>query len=228
MTSLELHVVSNHRSFNYLFNSLCGTTSNKHHSLHYWSFVRGIHRWPVNSPHKGPVTRKKLLLMASSCVRNSDNPSRDTTIHMMTSSNGNMFRVTGPLRAEFTGHRWIPPHKSQWRGALIFSLICAWINGWNNRKAGDLRLHRAHYDVTVMQRLYDKIPQIENGEHPLTHWGRVTHICVSKPTTIGSDDGLSPDRRQGIIWTNAGLLLVGPWGTNFSEIFIEILTFSFK
>ena len=62
----------------------------------------------------------------------------------------------------------------------------------------------------------------------LTHWGRVTHICVSKLTIIGSDNGLSPDRRQAIIWTNAGLLLIGPLGTNFSEILIEILTFSFK
>ena len=58
----------------------------------YWPFVRGIHRSPVNSPHKG-----------------------------------------------------------QWRGALMFSLICVWINGWvNNREAGDLRCYRAHYDVIVM------------------------------------------------------------------------------
>ena len=43
------------------------------------------------------------------------------------------------------------PHKGQWRGALMFSLICAWINGWvNNREAVDLRRHRAHYGVTVM------------------------------------------------------------------------------
>ena len=43
------------------------------------------------------------------------------------------------------------PHKDQWRGALMFSLICAWINGWaNNREAGDLRRHRTHYDVTVL------------------------------------------------------------------------------
>ena len=43
-------------------------------------------------------------------------------------------------------------HKGQWRGALTFSLICVWINGWvNNREAGDLRCHRAHYDVTVMK-----------------------------------------------------------------------------
>ena len=62
----------------------------------------------------------------------------------------------------------------------------------------------------------------------LTHWGRVTHICISKLTIIGSDNGLSPDRRQAIIWTNAGLLLIGPLGTIFSEILIKILTFSFK
>ena len=62
----------------------------------------------------------------------------------------------------------------------------------------------------------------------LTHWGRVTHICISKLTTIGSDNGLSPSRRQAIIWTNAGLLLIGPLGTNLSEILIEIYTFSFK
>ena len=43
------------------------------------------------------------------------------------------------------------PHKGQWCGALMFSLICVWMNDWvNNREAGDLRHHRAHYDVTVM------------------------------------------------------------------------------
>ena len=64
----------------------------------YWPFVLGIHRSPVNSPHKG-----------------------------------------------------------QWHGALMFSLIRDWINGWvNNREAGDLRRHRAHYDVTVM-----KLPHLD-------------------------------------------------------------------
>ena len=62
----------------------------------------------------------------------------------------------------------------------------------------------------------------------LTHWGRVTHICVGNLTTIGPDNGLSPGRRQAIIWTNAGILLIGPCGTNFSEIIIGIQTFSFK
>ena len=62
----------------------------------------------------------------------------------------------------------------------------------------------------------------------LTHWGRVTHICVGKLTIIGSDNGLSPERRQAIVWTNAGILLIGPLATNFKEILIEIQTFSLK
>ena len=62
----------------------------------------------------------------------------------------------------------------------------------------------------------------------LTRWGRVTHICIGNLTIIGPDNGLSPGRRQAIIWTNAGILLIGPWGRNFSEILIGIHTFSFK
>ena len=61
----------------------------------------------------------------------------------------------------------------------------------------------------------------------LTHWGRVTHISVSKLSILGSDNGLSPGRRQAIIWTNGGILLIGPLGTIFSEILIGIQTFSF-
>ena len=63
---------------------------------------------------------------------------------------------------------------------------------------------------------------------PIIHWGRATHIYVSKLTIIASDNGLSPGRRQTIIWNNAGILLIGLLGTKFSEILIEILTFSFK
>ena len=62
----------------------------------------------------------------------------------------------------------------------------------------------------------------------LTHWDRVTHTCVSKLTVIGSDNGFSPRRRQAIIWTIAGILLIGPLGTNFSELLIGIQIFSFK
>ena len=78
---------------------ILGTVSQEHdgvikwkHFPRYWSFVRGIHRSPADSPHK-----------------------------------------------------------DQWRGALMFSLICVWTNGWaNNRGAGDLRHHRGCYDVTVI------------------------------------------------------------------------------
>ena len=95
-----------------------------------------------------PVICEVMTLMRRHCNK----------LHMMTSSNGNIFRVTGTLCGEFTGPRWIPPHKGQWRGALMFSLICARINGGaNNREAGDLRRHRTHYDVIVMNMWISRI-----------------------------------------------------------------------
>ena len=66
----------------------------------------------------------------------------ETLVPMMTSSNVILFRVTGDQRSPVDS-----PHKGQWRGALAFSLICAWTNNWN----GDLRRHHAHYDVIVMR-----------------------------------------------------------------------------
>ena len=73
-------------------------------------------------------------------------------------------------------------HKGQWRGALMFSLICAWINRWvNNREAGDLRRHRAHYHVIVM----------------------------SQQASTGSDNGLAWNKRQAIIWINDDLVYRG-------------------
>ena len=54
------------------------------------------------------------------------------------------------------------------------------------------------------------------------------HRCIGNLTINGSDNGLLPSRRQAIIWIDAGILLIGPIGTNFSEILIEIDTFSFK
>ena len=62
----------------------------------------------------------------------------------------------------------------------------------------------------------------------LIHWGRMMHICVIKLTIIGSDNGLSPGRRQAIIWTSARISLIGPWGTNLSEFLISLQTFSYK
>ena len=62
----------------------------------------------------------------------------------------------------------------------------------------------------------------------LTHWGRVTHICVGNLTIIVSYNGLSPDRCQVIIWAIAGIVLIGSLDTYFSEMLNEIHTFSFK
>ena len=82
-----------------------------------------------------------------------------------------------------------------------------------------------HLDIEMALKIFP-ISAAEQGV--LTHWGRATHVCVDKPTIIGSDNGLSPGRRQAIIWTNAAILLIGPLGTNFSEILIRIQTFSFR
>ena len=92
--------------------------------------------------------------------------------NMMTSSNGNIFRVTGQLCGEF-------PAKGQWRGALMFSLICVWINDWvNNREAGDLRRYRTHYNVIVMKCQKSLVAgalrrQMLRSQAPLTpsNWG---------------------------------------------------------
>ena len=62
----------------------------------------------------------------------------------------------------------------------------------------------------------------------LTHWGQVMHICVSKLPIIGSYNGVSPVRRQAITWTKVGILLIGPLGTNVSEILSRIQIFSLK
>ena len=63
------------------------------------------------------------------------------------------------------------PHKGQWRGALMFILICARLNGWvNNGEAGDLRRNRAHYDVMVMECLRKAIQNSVEQLYPATHW----------------------------------------------------------
>ena len=112
---------------------------------------------------------------------------------MMTSSNENIFRVTGPLCGEFVGDRWIPPHKGQRRGTLMFSLICVWINGRvNNREAGDLRRYRTHFDVTVMlrARLWWLISIIHNimMTLPIQIQARMLTICTCTEYGWRNDD----------------------------------------
>ena len=77
--------------------------------------------------------------------------SRNNPAFMMTSSNGNIFRVTGHLCGEFTGPRWFPRKASDAELWCFLWSACVWINDWvNNREAGDLRRYRAHYDVIAM------------------------------------------------------------------------------
>ena len=93
------------------------------------------------------ILRCILLVLAM----NSDWTHLPLLKYMMTSSNGNIFRVTGPLFGEFTGHRWISLTKASDAELLCFLWSALWINGWiNNREVGDLRRHHAHSDVTVM------------------------------------------------------------------------------
>ena len=116
---------------------------------YYWLFMKKIHQWiHPQSVNSGIVLRNPYLL---SWTKENHNPWYwKPRVIMMTSSNRNIFRVTGPLWGEFTGHRWIPL-KSLWLEALMLLLICAWIHSLvSNREAGDLRPHRAHYDVIVM------------------------------------------------------------------------------
>ena len=98
--------------------------------------------------------------------------------------------------------------------ACVFFKIILRIYAWSSRcEISPIECHRT---PSIISQLW------------LTHWGRVTHICVSNLTIIGSDNGLSPGRRQAIIWTNVGILLIGPLGTNLSDIWIGIQTFSVK
>ena len=193
-----------------------GAGQRKHQGSASLAFVRGFHWCPVNSSHKGPVTRKSFHLMTPcreeldlwnemTCLivyqvqvalRRYKNPCHkmlwlypkgsrclfngymslycSTVLHiechpgvelgirrsrnslffsygMMMSSNGNIFRVTGPLCGEFAGHRWNALTNASDAELWCFPWFAPWINGWvNNRASGDLRRYRADYDVIVM------------------------------------------------------------------------------
>ena len=104
---------------------------------HFFHLCHCLHRLYRQSNHVGYTERNSL--------------------HMMTSSNGNI----SALLALCAGNQPVPvnsPHRGQWRGALMFSMICVWINAWvNSREASDLSRHRGHYDVIVMMHSHKKI-----------------------------------------------------------------------
>ena len=117
----------------------------------------------------------------------------------MTSSNGNIFRVTGTLCGEFTSHRWISLTKASDAELWCFLLICAWTNGWvNNRGGGDLRLRRHHaaYDVILMfrrggcSRLWSCVTwkYWNRNFFMLTKYSLLAALKVFKMTTFGTAD----------------------------------------
>ena len=117
-----------------------------------------------------------------------------------------------------------PHHRSQRAGKLGLDF-----GSWQSPDILRSHLYRGTFPWTPPTAIYRAYTVCNSNPcSDLTHWGRVTHICVGNLTIIGSDNGLSPGRRQAIIWTNAGISLIGPLGTNFSEISTEIITFSFK
>ena len=180
----------------------------KHQSSASLAFVPGIHRRPVNSPHKWPVTRKMFpfddaivdmynFVVISRCwwpstvcfydICNQNNGQVNVTYTVYSTR---LWSVNVSPQTDNTFHddvmKWkhfprywpfvqgIPrspvnsPHKGQWRGALMLSLICVGINDWvNNRDAGDLRRDRAHYDVTLMPHY---LLNHCSGNPPVTGW----------------------------------------------------------
>ena len=97
----------------------------------------------------------------------------------------------------------------------------------NSPHKGPVTRKMLPFDDVIMS-WQQHIPTDKTATKTLTHRGRVTHICVSNLTTMGSDKGLLPGQHQAIIRTNAGMLFIRPLETNFSGILVEILIFSFK
>ena len=99
------------------------------------------------------------------------------------------------------GIHWPPvnsPHKVQWRGALMFSLIWAWINGWvNTRDAGDLRHHRTHYDVIVMKqkiRPEGKCFHVIKSPYPIWIWPSCSFYVPSAARNVKAARGSELNR----------------------------------
>ena len=100
------------------------------------------------------------------------------------------------------------PHNGQWCGALMFSLICAWINNWvNNHEAGDLRCHRAHYDVIVMTTLYlDYTALYSPSSSSMHNTAKIISLLISIIMSFGCRKG-----RFKLPWANTHLLTSKLW-----------------
>ena len=152
----ECDGVPNHWRFNCLLNC---TNQRKLQNSASLTFVMGIFQWPLNALHKGLVTQK--MFPFDDVIKK---PQQNTTKGRVYFSWDTMICHDDVIKWKYFPHYWPfvrgihrpllnSPHKGQWCGALMFSLICARINGKqrvNNCQAGDFRSHRAPYDVNVM------------------------------------------------------------------------------
>ena len=126
---------------------------------------------------------------------------------------------------------WVPLTKCSHADSLCYLLLASiscWCNSQVTSDFRQIRLKWLHCNVIYSCHVVMFVESKCKTSSSLTHWGRVTHICVGYLTTIGSDNGLSPDRRQAIIWTNARLLSIGPLRTYFNEYLIKIQQFPLK
>ena len=113
-------------------------------------------------------------------------------------------------------------------GQIDKKLISVWVMAWCHRGNKPLPDDYIDWYMYVSTCLNNSIKWMGIILTHWAYWGWVMYMCIGKLTIIGSDNGLSPRRRQAIIWTDAGILLIQPSGTIFSEIVIKIYTFSFK
>ena len=142
------------------------------------------------------------------------------------------------LRARFMGPTWGPsgadrtqagPMLAPWTLLSRYLHQCWYVVILTPRSIFELKLMKVK---NFNERSWIKISYVKWRPfclrlNVLTQWGRLAHICVDDLIINGSDNGLAPTRRQAIIWVNVQILLIGPLGTKFSEILIEIYIFSF-
>ena len=148
----------------------------------------------------------------------------------MVRGDGNRWHEAVVAGILFTKPTWI----TWW---LLLVLVCwypirqwsLWISFWTLGTHSNLQVPDLQMSYKTKSTGAQSSNELQGPDlNMLTLWGQLTHICVGNLTIIDSDNGLSPGRRQPIIWTNAGLSLIGPLGPNVSEILAEIIIFSFK
>ena len=187
-----MSALSNHQRFD-VYSTVCsGAYQRKYQSSAWLAFFKGIHRWPVNPPPKGPVTRQMHpyddVMMLPQFLPNPLVFHRSSNVDVssthfdfeMTYGVIQLAQLDDVIKWKHFPCYWPfvrgihrsavnSPHKGQWRGTLMFSLICAWISSWvNNREAGDLLIMTSLwcYDIHLKnaQGIY---PRHEIGSHSL-------------------------------------------------------------